>query len=340
MNHKTRPDTKNTLRWASMAIVAGMSLSAACNGCGRTETEPAAAEALVPAAVPAPVVAVPVIPADAPTIGSAFPALSSGILQGARLMDLPEGLILQAEGVSFTWAELNEEIGQAPADMQADLQKNAFFLLEQRVTEPILEAYVKKQDPVLASSPAMLQTFFDRMLEGIAVSADQIKAYYEENSQMMGEASFEQIRPAIEQHLVQLRQQEVIETFIREIGQKEPIALDHAWIRAQAESAMDNDIDKARNSGVPTFVSFGADSCMPCQQMKPFRENIAQKYGERLNVVYVHVNKDQFLASRYGVRGIPHIIFFDAEGKQAFTHTGFMPQEQLEEQIQNVGVTL
>lgn len=109
---------------------------------------------------------------------------------------------------------------------------------------------------------------------------------------------------------------------------------------AEAIPLPDNTIDKARASGIPTFVSFGADTCIPCITMKPFRENIAQKYGERLNVVYVRVTEDRDLAIRYGVRGIPHIIFFDAEGKETFTHTGLMQQEQLEEQIQKLGVTL
>ena len=331
--------SRTTRMYPTLLLLAGAAVSIiTLTGCGRAETEPAAPQAQ--AAAPAPEIPAPVIPADAPTMGATFPALSSGMLQGARLMDLPTGVILQAEGVSFTQTDLEQEIGQAPADMQAKLRKNAFFLLEQQATEAILEAHVKKQDPALASSPNMLQAFFAQLMENIAISEEQIKAFYEENQQMIGESSFEQIRPAIEQHLMQLQQQETIETFIRELGQKEPIALDQAWISAQAESAMDNAIDKARNSGIPTFVSFGADSCIPCKQMKPFRENIAEKYGEHLNVVYVHVNKDQFLASRHGVRGIPHIIFFDAEGKQTFTHTGFMPQEQLEAQIQNLGVTL
>ena len=110
--------------------------------------------------------------------------------------------------------------------------------------------------------------------------------------------------------------------------------------QADASPLPDNAIDKARASGIPTFVSFGADTCIPCKTMKPFRENIAQKYGDQLNVVYVRVTEDRDLAMRYGVRGIPHIIFFDAEGKEAFTHTGLMQQEQLEEQIQKLGVTL
>jgi thioredoxin 1 len=335
---KTVPHS--TRKYPALLLLAGAALCITLTGCGRAEDQ---TTALAPAAEPqaqGATVPAPVIPADAPVMSAVFPALSSGILQGARLTDLPEGIILHAEGVAITQADLDREIEQAPQDMRASLQQNAFFLLEEQASEAILEAHVRKQTPAGSSSSAMLQMFFAKMLEDLAVNEGEITAFYEANQDMLGDTPLEQARPSIEQHLVQLQQQEVIENFIRDLGKTEPIALDKEWVTAQAALAMDNDIDKARHSGTPAFVSFGADTCIPCKQMAPFREDIAQKYGDRLNVVYVHVNKDPFLASRYGVRGIPHIIFFDADGKESFTHTGFMPQEQLEAEIQNLGVTL
>jgi thioredoxin 1 len=106
----------------------------------------------------------------------------------------------------------------------------------------------------------------------------------------------------------------------------------------EAAEAADNPIDRARASGKPAFVSFGADTCIPCQTMKPFREAVAEKYGERLNVVYVHVNEEPELSSRYGVRFIPHVIFFDADGREVHAESGLMSQEQIEEWVQKIGV--
>jgi thioredoxin 1 len=337
-HHKHTPDRNNARIVIAGIVAAGLTTFHA--GCGRSEKAPSAA---TPAAESAPhTIDTPAlfIPAGAPTLESVFPSLSSGILRGARITELPGDLVLQADGLAITKAELENEISENPPPMQATLRQNAFFLLEEMATDAILRAHVIKTNPALKNTPAMLQTFFAGMLEGLAVTHEQVSSFYEENRDMIGEASLEQVQTAIEEILLQQKQKEVINGFIRNLGKTEPIAIDKSWLETHAALAMDNPIDRARASGTPTFVSFGADTCMPCQQLKPIREEIAREYGERLNVVYIKVQEEHYLAVRYGVQGIPHIIFFDAEGKESFTHTGFMPKDRLEAQIQNLGVSL
>lgn len=294
-----------------------------------TVAEPAAA------AIPA-----PDVPADAPVLGEVYPALTSGALKQARLTDLPDDRLLQAQGVSVTRGDLEAELSQMPSQAREEMRKNAFFVVEQIATMDLLTAKARQQLGDNLPPDQLLQRYFDEVTRDVSVSDAEVEAFYEENRDLVGNAPLEQVKASIQDHLKQQKQQQVVEAHVAALGDEMTIAMDADWVRQHAALAMDNPVDKARASGKPTFVSFGADSCMPCQQMKPFREDIARKYGERLNVVYVHVNKDQSLASRFGVRGIPHIIFFDAEGKQAFTRTGFMPQEQLEAQIQSLGVQL
>ncbi|MCA1808652.1 MAG: thioredoxin family protein [Lentisphaerae bacterium] len=40
------------------------------------------------------------------------------------------------------------------------------------------------------------------------------------------------------------------------------------------------------------------------------------------------------------MRSIPHLFFFDKDGKQIHTHTGYMPKEQIEEWLAKCGVAL
>lgn len=310
------------------------------SGCGQSESHPledSSAEPLESAFI-APAV---VVPEDAPALRDVYPTLSSGALRLARLVDLPETILMQAEGMSITVSDLEHELSQAPSDMRDQMRANAFFFLEQKATIELLTSIAgrKFKDDDLQEDQ-LLPLYFEELSSGLTVSDLEIESFYQENSSLMGNRPLEEVKVPIRGHLLQQKQQEAVENHIAELGSELTIALSAKWVKEHASLAMDNPVDQARASGKPTFVSFGADTCIPCQQMKPFRVDIAKKYGERLNVVYVHVNKDQILASRFGVRGIPHIIFFDAEGKQAFAHTGFMPQEQLEAQIQTLGVQL
>lgn len=349
------PKSKLCNAAAATAGVMILALPILNTGCGRSETSATDAArqeppgrsktATEPAARPHSAmeiaVAAPEIPGDAPTLADVYPALSSGALRQARLTTLPEGVLLQAEGVSIKASDLENELSQAPSAMREQLRKNAFFLIEQKATGALLLAKARSaiRDRNIGDD-ALIQHYFDQLVGTLSVSDADIDAFYEENREMVGGAPLDRVRPAIRQHLLQEKQQELVEQHIRELGRDLPIAISATWVEEQSALARDNPLDRARASGIPTFASFGADSCRPCQMMKPFREAIAEKYGDRLNVVYVHVNKDQILSSRYGVRGIPHVIFFDAEGREVHARTGFMTQDQIEEWIGKIGVRM
>lgn len=320
-------------------------------GCGSSEQTPAENPKAEPSSAPdvksepvaekapEPTVPAPTIPADAPLLSEIYPTLTSRALQQARLTDLADDVLLQAEGVSITESDLMEELEQAPPEMREQLRKNAFFILGQKATTEILTAMAQnKMEEDSLPQDQLLKKYFDDITGDITVTDAEIEAFYDENRDMVGDAPLDQVKSQIEMHLEQQKQQQAIEDHISALGDKTTIAVDADWVAEQAKSTLDNPIDRARASGTPTFVSFGADTCMPCQQMKPFREAVAEKYGDRLNVVYVHVNQDQILASRYGVRGIPHVIFFDADGHEVHAQSGLMTQEQIEEWVQEIGV--
>jgi len=71
--------------------------------------------------------------------------------------------------------------------------------------------------------------------------------------------------------------------------------------------------------------------------MEPIREKLAEEYKGRVDVVFVNVREQQALASRYNVKGIPHLVFFNANGDFVHIHTGFMPEEQIREWLKKSG---
>ncbi len=61
---------------------------------------------------------------------------------------------------------------------------------------------------------------------------------------------------------------------------------------------------------LPVLVDFYSDSCPPCRMLGPTIDKIAQSYAGRALVCKVNVNQLPQLAGRYGIRGIPAVLFF------------------------------
>ena len=80
-----------------------------------------------------------------------------------------------------------------------------------------------------------------------------------------------------------------------------------------------------------TFLEFGATGCTACKQMEAVMAQIKRDYPNRVNVVFVNVlNKNnQSLIKYFGIALIPTQILLNAEGKEFFRHTGYIPSEQL-----------
>ncbi len=85
------------------------------------------------------------------------------------------------------------------------------------------------------------------------------------------------------------------------------------------------------------MVDFGSTGCTPCEMMAPILKTLQGKYAGKANVVFVHVGEEQVLAARYGIRTIPLQVFFDKDGKEAYRHTGFFPQDKIEEKLGQLG---
>jgi thioredoxin 1 len=60
----------------------------------------------------------------------------------------------------------------------------------------------------------------------------------------------------------------------------------------------------------PVLVDFYSDSCPPCRKLAPIIEQLARQYEGRAVVCKVDVARLPQLATRYGIEGIPTVLFF------------------------------
>jgi thioredoxin 1 len=85
----------------------------------------------------------------------------------------------------------------------------------------------------------------------------------------------------------------------------------------------------------PVLVDFWAVWCGPCKAIAPVLEGVATTYAGKLKVAKVNVDENSATPSRYGIRGIPSLLFFKG-GKVADQIVGFVPQEVIEEKIKRL----
>lgn len=276
-------------------------------------------------------------------VGEVYPGLASNSLTYAQLSDLPAGVLLKSQGLTLTDEDVAGQIAKAPPEMQVQLQKNAFFMLENLATRGLLafQARAKSPESKDAAPPderELVQRYLGELVANVQVSDAEVAGFYLENKEACGGATLEQVKDQLRQLVLRQKQQSLVDEHIRTLGQRLPIEVSAAWTKEQSVLARDNPVDKARFSGKPSLVDFGSTGCVPCDMLAPILDTLKAKYAGMLNVLFVHVGQEQILAARYGIQTIPMQFFYDKDGKEVFRHVGFWPQEEIEKKLAEMGV--
>ena len=73
---------------------------------------------------------------------------------------------------------------------------------------------------------------------------------------------------------------------------------------------MKGNFGKLINGDLPVLVDFHAIWCGPCKMQDPVIKDLAKEVKGQLRVIKIDIDKNQNIAQRYQVRGVPTLAIF------------------------------
>ena len=83
------------------------------------------------------------------------------------------------------------------------------------------------------------------------------------------------------------------------------------------------------NQPLPTLLELGSDECMACKRLMPVVIRLKNKFKGELDAEIINVRTHPDAADIYGIRTVPTLIFFDAEGHELLRREGYMEPDEI-----------
>lgn len=87
------------------------------------------------------------------------------------------------------------------------------------------------------------------------------------------------------------------------------------------------------NSETPVLIDFHATWCGPCKALAPIIKNVKKKVGDKAKVIKIDIDKNQLLANKLQIRGVPTLILYK-NGETMWRQSGVVSELEL---IQVIG---
>ncbi len=82
------------------------------------------------------------------------------------------------------------------------------------------------------------------------------------------------------------------------------------------------------NGNTPVLVDFFATWCGPCKMQTPILSEVSEELGNKARILKIDVDRNQTLAQKFGVRGVPTLIIFK-NGEVKWCTSGVKMKDEL-----------
>jgi thioredoxin 1 len=257
----------------------------------------------------------------------------------------------------ITVEQFNKEIAKVEPPLIRDmLREEPNNLLERMIVRILLLQEAKKQglsapvktykDPANNPLPPEESIIVDLIGKKFSsppeVKREEVEGFYKMYKDRMQGKPLKEVAPAIEQYIREAKQQQALAQFLEELRKNAKVDINQERLKKitakPPEMDTEEDLKQALTSGKPVLVDFGANSCVPCRQMRPILKEIGTEYSEKAKIVVIDVYKYQKLAQEYKILMLPTLVFFDPKGKETFRNVGPLEKEKIIAKLKEIGM--
>ena len=265
-------------------------------------------------------------------------------------------MLAQVNGEKITVEEFNKEVEKVDLPLRDMLREEPLQYLEGLIMKRIVLQEAKNQGiapppktykdadkgPSSPDDHLIAELMKKQFPAPPVVTQQEIQAFYSMFKDRMEGKPLDQVAPAIEQVIRQGKQQEALESYLATLRKNASVEIDQIRLSKIAakppESNTDEDFKKALQSGKPVLVDFGANSCVPCRELRPILKDMGKEYSGKASILVIDVYKYQNLAQDYKITLIPTLVFFDSKGKEVFRHLGVLDKEKIVAKLKEIGM--
>jgi thioredoxin 1 len=292
-----------------------------------------------------------------------FGAIGLAIIAGAILfyffyLQNPSRQVLaRVNDEKITVDQFNKEIAKVEPPLIRDMfREEPNNLLERMIVRILLLQEAKKQglsapvktykDPANKPLPPEESIIVDLIGKKFPsppeVKREEVEGFYKMYKDRMQGKPLKEVAPGIEQYIREAKQQQALAQFLEELRKNAKVDINQERLKKitvkPPEMDTEEDLKQALTSGKPVLVDFGANSCVPCRQMRPILKEIGTEYSEKAKIVVIDVYKYQKLAQEYKILMLPTLVFFDPKGKEAFRNVGPLEKEKIIAKLKEIGM--
>jgi thioredoxin 1 len=258
----------------------------------------------------------------------------------------------------ITVEQFNQELAKVDPPLIRDMfREEPNNLLERIVVRMILLQEAKKQgisaptrtykdtekNPLPPEESIIVEFIGKKFSSPPEVKPEEVQAFYKLYKDRMGGKPLKEVAPVIEQYIREAKQQEALGNFLEDLRKNAKVEVNQERLQKIAakppEMNTEEELKQALASGKPILVDFGANSCLPCRQMRPILKEISTEYSEKAKILTIDVYKNQNLAREYKILMLPTLVFFDAKGKEVFRSVGVMEKEKIVGKLKEIGMS-